>query len=91
MSATGLGCSVEFQPTLPMRGATAPYVPRREGILIPTHAPHAGSDINNTDHALTVTVFQPTLPMRGATEIVEQIVSSLPIPTHAPHAGSDLR
>ena len=45
------GCSVyrslihEFQPTLPMRGATEAMCLDCAHFLISTHAPHAGSDI----------------------------------------------
>ncbi len=35
---------VKFQPTLPMRGATATVAGWFMKLLISTHAPHAGSD-----------------------------------------------
>ena len=34
-----------FQPTLPMRGATAGWCPLSHADIISTHAPHAGSDV----------------------------------------------
>ena len=40
-------CNEVFQPTLPMRGATSPYAPIQDYQRISTHAPHAGSDLEN--------------------------------------------
>ena len=34
----------EFQPTLPMRGATLKRDPLWFNVVVSTHAPHAGSD-----------------------------------------------
>ncbi len=57
----------EFQPTLPMRGATCCSDPCDQAASISTHAPHAGSDADNVYNAISAGQFQPTLPMRGAT------------------------
>ncbi len=59
------------------------------GSYISTHAPHAGSDLNQIINRLGKVLFQPTLPMRGATGLDIKSEESYNISTHAPHAGSD--
>ena len=59
--------NTKFQPTRPLRGATAhrPRGDRRSEIS--THAPLAGRDISCTEIPASVEIFQPTRPLRGAT------------------------
>ena len=59
--------SVEFQPTLPSRGATIIRYIRHSGGSISTHAPLAGSDYQDFYGFAKKSKFQPTLPSRGAT------------------------
>ena len=59
----------EFQPTLPLRGATARRRRQVPPLVVSTHAPLAGSDAPAETVALQLRVFQPTLPLRGATTI----------------------
>ena len=66
-SRTALMALVLFQPTLPMRGATAARPGHAGGLRISTHAPHAGSDFWMLALSAGTQIFQPTLPMRGAT------------------------
>ena len=60
--------TVQFQPTLPMRGATVIAFEGEVMSEISTHAPHAGSDSDFVIRIYGPCVFQPTLPMRGATQ-----------------------
>ena len=62
-----------------------------EEIKISIHAPHAGSDAEETDRGMVKAKFQSTLPMRGATPRCIQGIRSLIISIHAPHAGSDYK
>ena len=57
----------EFQPTLPVRGATLLGVGVAASIPISTHAPRAGSDYLADMAEQSAEIFQPTLPVRGAT------------------------
>ena len=59
----------QFQPTLPMRGATNRTLHASPQSDVSTHAPHAGSDCACNLRLAVVSGFQPTLPMRGATVI----------------------
>ena len=58
---------VEFQPTLPVRGATKAKTLGAKYSKISTHAPRAGSDLFVRIDAAFAEIFQPTLPVRGAT------------------------
>ena len=62
---------VQFQSTLPIRGATAPDVRSVSGSLISIHAPHTGSDSSARSALSIVSVFQSTLPIRGATSFMD--------------------
>ena len=57
----------QFQPTLPVRGATPDGLSVCQRALISTHAPRAGSDPRSFSPPSFLMVFQPTLPVRGAT------------------------
>ena len=57
----------EFQPTLPLRGATAQDAGADRPREVSTHAPLAGSDVEPFDGHVALSRFQPTLPLRGAT------------------------
>ena len=58
-------------------------------ILISTHAPLAGRDLNLSEMSLWSMSFQPTRPLRGATHIQDVILYLGSISTHAPLAGRD--
>ena len=63
----GLGdLIVEFQSTLPARGATSFDARTRAAQAISIHAPRTGSD-RSPSGQLTAQLFQSTLPARGAT------------------------
>ena len=66
-SDTSLPHSSEFQPTLPLRGAT--HLSHGVGVdsVVSTHAPLAGSDYRKNWDIVMAAQFQPTLPLRGAT------------------------
>ena len=57
----------EFQPTLPVRGATCNIWYDGTKSSISTHAPRAGSDGSGVSGRVDTAGFQPTLPVRGAT------------------------
>ena len=57
----------EFQPTLPLRGATWPWHCPARALPVSTHAPLAGSDARTDRCSERPSSFQPTLPLRGAT------------------------
>ncbi len=69
----------EFQPTLPVRGATLLGVGVAASIPISTHAPRAGSDYLADMAEQSAEIFQPTLPVRGATAIycVDRVLLSI--------------
>ena len=79
----------QFQPTLPMRGATN-YKPHywRFCRFQPT-LPMRGATVAECRRRSLVERFQPTLPMRGATRQTNRRTADTVISTHAPHAGSD--
>ena len=58
---------LEFQPTLPARGATERMSCKTHKIRISTHAPRTGSDEASRTGEDGRLEFQPTLPARGAT------------------------
>ena len=60
--------TMEFQPTLPARGATGTIpVEFTAHQDISTHAPRTGSDKGSQHIWSSLSTFQPTLPARGAT------------------------
>ncbi len=58
---------VQFQSTLPVRGATNDLSPEMRTYYISIHAPRAGSDQCGNTEAARYRKFQSTLPVRGAT------------------------
>ena len=58
---------LEFQSTLPARGATPLQNKRMCGIIISIHAPREGSDSLTLFSTASGQLFQSTLPARGAT------------------------
>ena len=86
----GITGSIEFQPTLPARGATLllrqwRFRWRRFQPTLPAR----GATANGYLPSNVMVIFQPTLPARGATKLTSQFKWSLPISTHAPRTGSD--
>ncbi len=57
-----------FQPTRPLRGATADEFYVAALTNISTHAPLAGRDIFTKEQTDALAAFQPTRPLRGATK-----------------------
>ena len=56
-----------FQPTRPLRGATAGWCNGSISCSISTHAPLAGRDVGVFAIVVNINKFQPTRPLRGAT------------------------
>ena len=81
----------QFQPTLPVRGATSTRMDAHRWKTISTHAPRAGSDPSPARRCRSSAAFQPTLPVRGATGMPRSSYLGFGISTHAPRAGSDGR
>ena len=79
----------QFQPTLPLRGATEHGDPDGLGDLFQPTLPLRGATFNSAINASGEDRFQPTLPLRGATyhPAVRLVVGD--VSTHAPLAGSD--
>ena len=81
---------MEFQSTLPMRGATLwsqIYLLDR-GISI--HAPHAGSDLEALAKSKLRVRISIHAPHAGSDLVVDRPHAIQGISIHAPHAGSDL-
>ena len=78
----------EFQPTLPMRGATCCSDPCDQAASISTHAPHAGSDemCARIRHRCLISTHAPHAGSDVAPTPTPQPTT---ISTHAPHAESD--
>ena len=78
-----------FQPTLPVRGATATVgAPSRRWWNFNPRSP-CGERLEEPAPEPEVEEFQPTLPVRGATEHGAYDGRHDHISTHAPRAGSD--
>ncbi len=78
----------EFQPTLPMRGATCCSDPCDQAASISTHAPHAGSD-EMCARIPKLCLITPPPPQGGSDVSPTPTPQPTTISTHAPHAGSD--
>ena len=79
----------EFQPTRPLRGATARDAVGLARGEISTHAPLAGRDARIFGRGFRHNTFQPTRPLRGATVLSKNDLRLHLISTHAPLAGRD--
>ena len=79
-----------FQPTRPLRGATALLVPGRGRDAISTHAPLAGRDWNSAAMLLPGMEFQPTRPLRGATGFVNSAIDAFKFQPTRPLRGATL-
>ena len=80
---------LQFQSTLPARGATAAgFAPCRTFVFQST-LPARGATVNATAAASRRKEFQSTLPARGATGKRDVIRRALEISIHAPRTGSD--
>ena len=62
-----LSADIEFQSSLPVRGATQEFQFDLRVILISIHAPREGSDAVRMSMGAVMSRFQSTLPVRGAT------------------------
>ena len=78
-----------FQLTRPMRGVTYAVDSFPVGVLISTHTPHAGRDMNENTTTRAALEFQLTRPMRGVTLPAMRQKHHATISTHTPHAGRD--
>ena len=76
-----MAATSQFQPTLPLRGATERREDRGGRRVVSTHAPLAGSDSAFAVPNWHTRQFQPTLPLRGATLA---LAASLPPPMFQP-------
>ena len=79
-----------FQPTLPLRGATALIQQGDVIIVISTHAPPAGSDRISQTSPCASTDFNPRSPCGERPVGRPHPESDKLISTHAPPAGSDV-
>ena len=80
---------MEFQSTLPVRGATGtPPVPRTKDTCFNPRSP-CGERLQRQGDAIESMTFQSTLPVRGATPIRQQYTILSDVSIHAPRAGSD--
>ena len=82
--------ALQFQSTLPLRGATIHAVVVACIRQISIHAPLAGSDFSAHYRGFFQKKFQSTLPLRGATPDRVQLAHLVIISIHAPLAGSDM-
>ena len=82
---------VRFQPTRPLRGATAAQQePLPNGFDFNPRAP-CGARLSIDSLRIIPTLFQPTRPLRGATSITTVVAGLGFISTHAPLAGRDFK
>ena len=79
----------QFQSTLPVRGATVPFIGFSGGGHISIHAPREGSDCLESAAEYGNCKFQSTLPVRGATCPARLCLGRRQISIHAPREGSD--
>ena len=79
-----------FQPTLPARGATGIALPCAAFVLISTHAPRTGSDIDGEDYTQVIAISTHA-PRTGSDVHHLHRVKRIVISTHAPRTGSDGR
>ena len=78
-----------FQPTRPLRGATANAAANDAEVKsISTHAPLAGRDFKQTTKMAWDKKFQPTRPLRGATSDKRQFVIDRPFQPTRPLRGA---
>ena len=81
---------VEFQPTLPPKGATRPSFPLRLSRDISTHAPTEGSDGDTAPRSVTERNFNPRSHRRERRVLNRSERTIYRISTHAPTEGSDI-
>ena len=84
-----LVCLDEFQPTLPLRGATPWRWHRKSSARVSTHAPLAGSDASTRARSGAVRCFNPRSPCGERRIHSEPLIDKWLVSTHAPLAGSD--
>ena len=89
-SGSYLVAASEFQPTLPLRGATRAPVGRFVSICCFNPRSPCGERHDKDTEEDGTPKFQPTLPLRGATRSPRVAYRSSPVSTHAPLAGSDV-
>ena len=77
-----------FQPTRPLRGATAVQICCHRHIAISTHAPLAGRDKNRCN-ATDRYKISTHAPLAGRDKRVSEPIHNSSISTHAPLAGRD--
>ena len=83
--------ALQFQSTLPARGATACTLAPVGAADISIHAPREGSDATQKRRKAYEAEFQSTLPARGATQSRVDPGQDHMISIHAPREGSDLQ
>ena len=82
--------AVQFQSTLPVRGATPARCRTRRAPRYFNPRSPCGERHLSRSRDFGPNSFQPTLPVRGATEASEREFDEAHISTHAPRAGSDV-
>ena len=90
MKAAGSCSLLEFQSTLPMRGATGRVLCGFRALHpISIHAPHAGSDPSHPVSRMihTISIHAPHAGSDGGNAQCKRVDGLISI--HAPHAGSD--
>ena len=80
---------LEFQSTLPLRGATFSMRLVQHIVSISIHTPLAGSDVVDVRHVYPVLISIHT-PLAGSDDALPQLVDCLQISIHTPLAGSDM-
>ncbi len=82
--------AVQFQPTLPARGATRMLNNQIARTFdFNPRSPHGERRAHSSAQQQGTGVFQPTLPARGATRVARKADVAVRISTHAPRTGSD--
>ena len=84
------GCTKQFQPTLPARGATGQGAVHCSSDNISTHAPRTGSDSKSSRVHRRKEDFNPRSPHGERPYSAARVVSLVRISTHAPRTGSDV-
>ena len=81
--------TIEFQSTLPARGATAPVRAAHQHNRISIHAPRTGSDTQTMGNALNGSSISIHAPRTGSDRIAAGQNQRGRISIHAPRTGSD--
>ena len=81
---------IEFQSTLPVRGATVNHFLAAFAVLISIHAPRAGSDVDVQMGRAELRQISIHAPRAGSDYAGSDLDKRMTISIHAPRAGSDI-